>query len=488
MLWTVPWVLESPFPSMMVQTQCARPKLGSVLLPGFNANGIPMSRGGAARKTENDAPFVPFLTAFDPTDLPGGSVDPLGFDRGYNFLGDKLLPGLTNVGSQPRYFGLLCAGSRLAAQAGSPRADAEARERCVLRLERLWALANVLASDGENRSAAGVRGVTYAEAQREALSRSGRTKTTAGFALLARQVQYGVLGIYGNVAHGMRLLDRRSLALTPDFGEAIGEAFLDETGSPQSVRRAALDDDAEVGVEALRSWGDRAHIASRPGIREAGVLRQAIHGNAVRSRMLRALAATSAEENETELKRLQRIARELSDDDTDLREAMAVIAAFESCYQHAVLVLERALWSCGASGSYALVDLAADEVMQACSEGFRAAASRISNAIEKAATPEFRRDLERLDDVRHFVSRAADTNTAGAFVEEVLLHHGDVQRGKFDRGRRKLPWVEIREGRAVLTLARAGQIEGEPRDSSDVTAHAYRTGSAEALLIAAEEA
>ena len=54
-----------------------------------------------------------FLTAYDPSDLPGTSIDPLGFERGYLFLADKILPGLTNVAAHPRYFALLCAGIHL---------------------------------------------------------------------------------------------------------------------------------------------------------------------------------------------------------------------------------------------------------------------------------------------------------------------------------------------------------------------------------------
>jgi len=37
--------------------------------------------------------FPIFLTACDPSDLSGGSLDPLGFERGYLFLADKILPG-----------------------------------------------------------------------------------------------------------------------------------------------------------------------------------------------------------------------------------------------------------------------------------------------------------------------------------------------------------------------------------------------------------
>jgi hypothetical protein len=46
--------------------------------------------------------------------LPGGSIDPLGFERGYLALADKILPGLTNAAGRPRYFPVGCAGSFLA--------------------------------------------------------------------------------------------------------------------------------------------------------------------------------------------------------------------------------------------------------------------------------------------------------------------------------------------------------------------------------------
>jgi hypothetical protein len=55
--------------------------------------------------------FPIFLTAYDPSDLPGGSLDPLGFERGYLFRADKILPALTNVADRPQYFSVLCAGA-----------------------------------------------------------------------------------------------------------------------------------------------------------------------------------------------------------------------------------------------------------------------------------------------------------------------------------------------------------------------------------------
>src|SRR5436190_767353 len=89
-----------------------------------------------------------FLTAYDPSDLPGASIDPLGFERGYLFLADKILPGLTNVAEWPRYFSVICAGAHLAEVSNNetPRSQYLRRLQCIQRFERLWALANVLAS------------------------------------------------------------------------------------------------------------------------------------------------------------------------------------------------------------------------------------------------------------------------------------------------------------------------------------------------------
>jgi hypothetical protein len=92
--------------------------------------------------------FAPFLSAYDPSDLPGGSIDPLGFERGYLFLADKILPGLTNAAGRPRYFSVVCAGAFLAPPAiGNERENIRVRAGCVLRIERFWAAANVLASE-----------------------------------------------------------------------------------------------------------------------------------------------------------------------------------------------------------------------------------------------------------------------------------------------------------------------------------------------------
>ena len=437
-----------------------------------------------------DVSLLPFLTAWDPSDLPGGSIDPLGFDRGYGCLADKLLPGLTNVAHQPRYFGLICAGASCESATTSPsRIDVQARQDAILRLERYWTLANVLAARDDGPSASGIRGVTYAEAQRKTLEQKKQRSTGSHFTLLSRQVQYGVVGIYGHVAHGLHLLDRKTLGLTTGFGETLGRAFLEETQAPKSLRAAITDADREVGLDALRLWGEKAHLTRRPGVEEARILGAALQLDTVRGRTATALWQHPPQSGESELRRLRRIAGKLGRDDQDLVEAIEAILAYETCFGLAILLFERILWCSSAVGAVSLAELAADEVIQRCARDIPGEVARFEGAVDGATTSEFKRELERLRDVRTFlVELSQAASTLGGAVEQVIRRHTDVQRGKFDHGRRKLPWIEVTNGNAVLTLARAKQVSHEPRQPDDLPPHEYRTAAADALNRAARGA
>jgi len=177
----------------------------------------------------------PFLTAYDPSDLPGGSVDPLGFDRGYSMLADKLLPGLTNVANRPRYFSVLCAGiaisdERAGSSNESPRECRARRLEAVLRTERFWTLACTLASRKDPAlDVAGVRGIRYVQRALARLDERGDTSTEADFPLLSRQMPYGLIGIYGSVGDELGMIDRASLTLGPDIGRRLALSFVAET-------------------------------------------------------------------------------------------------------------------------------------------------------------------------------------------------------------------------------------------------------------------
>jgi hypothetical protein len=429
-----------------------------------------------------------FLTAYDPSDLPGTSIDPLGFERGYLFLADKILPGLTNVASRPRYFALLCAGVHLSGSPtdATPRQILRHRQELVLRLERFWALANVLARPEQSGA---VRGVTYAKAWAAELERRGETRTDAHYQLLSRQTQYGAIGMYANVADGMRFLNRDDFALTPALGEAAAKAFLKETDMPGTLRRAVVDG-SDVSLSTLTDWGERAHVDGEVKTGEAECLLEALRSHPVRyatAILLKLYPWKDADE--MELDRLARIAKVLrqTGQNPDLREAIACILAFESCYQLVSLAFERLLWVCRhhAAASVTLLELNADPVLQAVRERLPAQIDRFLNSLNDGTDPAFRHDLDRLSDIRGFLQEASSAvSDIGSFVTAMVSRHADIQHGKFDRGRRKMPWLELNDSRINLTMARAGGANFEATTPQNIVPHPYRLRAADALISA----
>ncbi len=439
----------------------------------------------------NTADIQCFLTAYDPSDLPGTSLDPLGFEAGYLLLAEKILPGLTNVAEKPRYLGVLCAGAMLS-EVGSddaPRRAYEKRRDAILRLERYWALANVLASRSEGGTKyplSGLRGVTYAEDFASRID-ANLDRVNASYPLLSRQGPYGVIGIYGAIADGMKLVDRRTFSPSCELGERLATGFIEETELPREVRRAVLDAGADVSRRSLAMWGEKAHIAGRIGRGEAGCIRDALHGNSVRSRMLQWLGRTPrTDDDESELKRLGRISLALEGDDTcrDLLEAINAILLYERAYQCALLGFERLLWLCNhlpAAGARP-DDLRRDPVFSAAMAKLPKAVRDLNRGLDGAATEHLRADLPRLGHVQSFLTQAAEIrDDSWEFAGVLVARHGDVQQGKFDRGRRKMPWLESSDRSIRLTMTRVGGLSYEAKKPEDVPPHPYRVAAADAF-------
>ncbi len=434
-----------------------------------------------------------FLTAYDPSDLPGGSIDPMGFERGYLFLADKILPGLTNVASRPRYFGLLCAGVFLADVRDdmSPQSQYRCRLDAVLRAERVWALANILASREEGDDdlpSSGIRGVTYATRYANELLERGASKARADYRLLSRQMQYGVIGMYGNVADGMRLLERRSLSLSPALGEQLGEAFIKGTRMPAKLRKAVQEEDVDIPLTTLVKWGAEAHVTGQVTRDEAKCLYECLNMNPVRSRMVDVLERNPYKnESDTEIARMGRITRALesTSENADLREATAAICSYEGCYRLVQLGFERILWLCRQhpAGAVPLADLRTDDVFEHVAEHLPPSVSRLQQILDSPDTEAFRQGLDRLNDIRAFLKEAVQAcEHADELAMAMLKRHTDVQHGKFDKGRRKMPWVENRDGHIRLTTARVGGLNREATTVDDIAAHPYRLSSADALI------
>ena len=466
-----------------------RPTMESHRIPSQKSSGKFARQFGSGRHIKM---LDLFLTAYDPSDLPGSSIDPLGFERGYLLLADKILPGLTNVASHPRYFALLCAGIHLSGDTTDDRREVvrKHRQEIILRLERFWALANVLARPDDS---GGVRGVTYAQAWARDLQRSEAARTTANYPLLSRQSQYGAIGMYANVASGMRFLNREDLSLTPALGEVAAEAFCDETKLPNTLRRAVVED-GDVSLATLKSWGQEAHVEAEVKATEAKCLSEALHGNSVRSRTAALLLQHPRKnDKETELERLKRIGRALrgNDESQDLRETFQCIQEFESCYQLAALAFERLLWLCRhhAAASIKISELKSDPVMGIISDRLPLRVKQLTSILDDGTNAAFRQNLDRLSDVRRFLEEAsAGTADLNVFIAAIVARHTDIQHGKFDRGRRKMPWIELNEGRITLTMTRAGGMNWEATMPDQIQAHPYRLNAADAFNFASVKA
>lgn len=432
---------------------------------------------------------TPFLTAYDPSDLPGSSIDPLGFERGYLFLADKILPGLTNAAGRPRYFSVVCAGSLLAPPGtGNERNSIRMRAERVLLFERFWAAANVLASERDNElSASGIRGVTYAQAHAQSLKENDKRSTDANFKMLAQQERYGAIGIYANAAGYLRLMNRTAMSPTRDLGERLGEAFLQETDIPAKLRGIVRDGEGSISVESLREWGHAAHVAAPVGHIEGECLGEALVRDAVRLRitnLLKAVRPTTGDEPElSRLRRMRKLASR-QPGDQDLQEAIDAILAFEQCYRIVLLGFERVLWLCKADGTITAASVARDPVINQCAEAIADAAQQFQQALASGVTDPFRRDLDRLNDVKGFLGVAAGTNQTRLFVEALIDRHAEVQHGKFDRGRRKLPWIDRKSNHYELTLSQVGDVSGEPKSIDAIRPHEYRLAAADRFISA----
>ncbi len=425
--------------------------------------------------------LLPFLTAWDPTDAPGYSVDPLGFDRCYTQLAELWLPGLTNVARQPRYFSLLAAGLALSPQgsASPTRAEIEQRRAATQRLERLWVLGHAVLQHERGTSASGVRGVTYAMSHLEDLRDRGASSTTSDFRLLLSQSRYGVLGIYGRAAESLGLTNGSALGLTSDLGEALAEAFLKGTRVPESVRRATQSesDAAKIPLLDLESWIEQSHVGAKLLEDERKTLVRALRSNPTRARVADAMQRTPWKlDQEDELQYLARLEGTFSDGDDDLRSIAGAIDLFEDVYRRCSLLMERLAWMCDATTELTMAQAAADEPIVSTSRSLPEAISKLMSHVERDATGAFHGGELQMDTLWHHLKDLVGAEGAPLqTLECVLERHKVVQGAKQANGRAKLPWVENQDGRLRLTLTRSRERLEPPQAPSDLAPHEYRT-------------
>ncbi|HEY6725477.1 MAG TPA: hypothetical protein VI197_15685, partial [Polyangiaceae bacterium] len=443
-----------------------------------------------------------FLTAYDPTDLPGTSIDPLGFGVGYGALAEALLPGLTGAAAEPAYFPVLCAGILWADEAGAASKSRIERKRfrqeVAMRLERAWGLAVTLyarsladghADVGEEPEPGGIllRGVTYFQRECERLGRTQLAGTR--FKVLARQAPYGMLGIYANITARLGLIDTDDYALTSALGVPVAEAFIEQTlpgAARQEIKRLAVDPTATVSRDLLRQWGRRCHDPRGWPQRAANSLRAGLLRDPQRASCLRLVLALRNRfgqlSNELELlTEALRLAQ--NDGGLPLRSAekarlthlLEASVAFEESYRRLMVVFERLLWLArDQNRQTGPASIASDDVLACCQDSIQAVGERLHRAQQGLRDFGLHEEAHQLDDAVRFVDQARIVRNVDGMVGVVLERHCKVQQSKVDRGRRKLPWVELRQGLLTLTsLTNSGQ-RGVVTKPEQIPLHAWR--------------
>jgi hypothetical protein len=155
-----------------------------------------------------------FWTAYDPLDMAGESIDPLGFMAGYIALADRILPGFTTITHVPRYLGMLCRALQVALETVGEIPNVTTRRRLVIEkiklFEQAWALScGVVEAETAigSRATENLRGI---RAVRQWLDfHEGKDKFSINFSLLSNQVRYGGIGAYSAMLEALHLADMR---------------------------------------------------------------------------------------------------------------------------------------------------------------------------------------------------------------------------------------------------------------------------------------
>lgn len=459
-----------------------------------------------------EQPLQIFWTTYDPLDLASGSLDPLGFARGYLALADRFLPSFTTVTTIPRYVSMLCAALR-AVQTHHRHepgiASSKLRQerlKLVKSFERAWALACGLASLDPNigqDATRGLRGIRYVNRRLETLSGREKYIQTGSFNLLSNQVRYGGIGIYSTFMEECHLASMQNFTLRP-LGEALADAF------PMPAQ-GVHEEDARLSLDALREWGSRAHIGaftSQEGAILAEALRggeEADHPDHVRSASLRMLVKLNPQPGQDEGELLRNLAINLgsgrfnklgvsSNCLTQIAATLRILEPFEQFYQGVIFLFERIRAAASDETEASLSDLAGLDPVGEADGAIRKSAAALRNSLQAAReiNPTTAGEVEVVLRESGILALADDVLRQSADPSEimrlVLRRHGQVQSGKFDKGLPKAAWTRLTNDDKVRLTAQRHQLATSQRPAGwkDVGRHPYRTGSAFAFIQACD--
>ena len=441
-----------------------------------------------------------FWTAYDPLDMAGESIDPLGFMAGYISLADRILPGFTTITHVPRYLSMLCQALQIALETVGEVQNVTNRRRLVIEkiklFERAWALScGVVEAETAigSRATENLRGI---RAVRHWLDlHEGKDKITASYSLLSNQVRYGGIGAYSAMLEALHLADMRALSLRPS-GEQLAECFQ----SPAAFDLDVTHEDSRLEKAALLEWGRVAH-AGDLSTGEGRILKEALQGgeeaefnDETRWSMLGLIKSVDPE-GEADEQQLFKYSRggipafkkpenKLTCD--RIETALRVIEPYENLYQGALFIFNSARMLAADQSSVNLrvvlkspgVDLACAAITsnsgRLLNEYNNSSADRSSLGAAWQSLPK----LGLVDLATTFQSARGEE----ALLKGVIARHLRIQEGKFDGGMPKGPWIRYAPGGTshfALTAQKFGIAQSEfPKTWQSIERHPYRTWAA----------
>ena len=457
-----------------------------------------------------EQPLQAFWTTYDPLDLASGSLDPLGFARGYLSLADRFLPSFTTVTTVPRYVSMLCAALRSVQthyRHESGIASSKGRQErlsLVKSYERAWAIACGCVSRDPSigqEAIRGLRGIRYVNRRLDILSGREKYIQTGSYNLLSNQVRYGGIGIYSTFLEECHLASMQSFTLRP-LGEALAAAF---PGPDQGI--PIHDEDARLSLDTLQEWGGRAHIGAFT-TQEGAILAEALRGGEeadhpdnVRWAALRMLAKLNSQPSDDEGELLRRLAIELRSGRfdtlgvpspclTQISTTLQILEPFEQFYQGVLFLFERIRGAATDEIEASLTNLASVEPVMEAIRAIRKSAAELRNSLQAASyvNPTTAVEVETVMRESGILALADDVLRHPADTSEVmrlvLRRHGQVQSGKFDKGLPKAAWTRLIDGDKVQLKAQRHRLPASQRPARwmDVGRHPYRTRSALAFI------
>jgi hypothetical protein len=418
----------------------------------------------------------PLLTEDDKAERSEGGLDPLGLVQASEALAVRLVPGVRERMSHPRYLTAMAAGVEVCGRfpEGTVARDGITPPGLVFE----WLLV-----EGFTRTADGRDPFNLPGSMKGATARRQRVPLSAARYLKTASV-FGFNGVYRGLARDLHIENANRLGET---GYALLSVWAQEqklagflgTGGGNgaelrdhlySAVRESLEAGEVARSDSWRHWTFfREHLSPhQAGPREAGVLRDALLGGAgCRGQVLRFLVSDRGRKRfeKTQSERAFHLAL-LRSADPDLASLLRAISAYETFSRLCQDAFVDVLVEMTRRGGCKVTTRELGKL-----EGVKRASEKIPAVFGEV--------IERLEPFRETArftqtfAPLAERMDPASWVDRLLGHHVNTQRHKPPAG--KSPWLErFDDGSAII---RPLYRKEEPGSHDDSYVHGYRTRS-----------